>query len=104
MIRTDLFYKKIIFKKKINIKKMADNLEEIAKQIFDVYDHDKSGYIEIQELSVMLVDTYKKMGIEKSISNEEVAATLSFIDLNADGKISLQEYIELMKKSFAMKQ
>lgn len=82
---------------------MADNLEEIAKQIFEVYDHDKSGYIEIQELSVMLADTYKKMGIERSIPKEEVTATLNFIDLNSDGKISLQEYVELMKKSFAMK-
>ena len=78
----------------------ARSIEEIATEIFGLYDTDKNKAIDKKELLRMIQDTYEKMGIKRDIDEAEVKATLSVIDSNNDGTISLEEYIRLMKKSY----
>ena len=69
----------------------------IAGEIFDQYDKDKNGFLDYNEVKFMLEDTYK--GLNHRIREEEVLNFIKSYDLNGDGKISKQEYIQVINKS-----
>jgi Ca2+-binding EF-hand superfamily protein len=66
-------------------------LEE-ARRIFDRFDADKSGYIDERELKTLLEETYKILGVNRIITQEDVTSYLRMVDSNKDGKVSPQEY------------
>jgi len=69
----------------------------IAGEIFDSYDKDKNGYLDYKEVKFMLQDTYK--GLNHTVKEEEISGFLKSYDLNHDGKISKQEYIQVVNKA-----
>lgn len=63
-----------------------------ARRIFRKYDTDHSGFLERPEIPLVLADTYRAIGVEKTFTQEEVDSYIRMIDTNKDGKISLDEY------------
>lgn len=82
-----------------DIRRILNNEEElinISKPIFQAVDVDNSGYIDEKELYQMMCNTASEFQIANP-TLEEVQTTMVSLDRNRDGKISLDEYIELVK-------
>ena len=73
-------------------------LEE-ARRLFAIYDNDKSGYLERHEIPRLLTDTYRGMGVNYVLTQHDVDSYIRFADVNRDGKISKQEFEEVVIKS-----
>ena len=72
-------------------------LDAHIKSIFDEVDSDKSGFVDEIELESILKKFAQTNGGDAP-SKEEVAKTLKTLDLNQDGKISLDEFKVLAVK------
>lgn len=70
--------------------------EHIYADIFKEYDKDNSGFIDRKELKEVITATYKKAGIE--VTEEAVDFQMNKFDQNKDGKITLQEYADVMRQ------
>jgi Ca2+-binding protein (EF-Hand superfamily) len=68
-----------------------DTVEDITK-VFYEYDIDKKGYITIQDLRRVVAD------MRENISEEDLQEMIVSVDPNGDGKISLQAWIDFMRK------
>ena len=69
----------------------ADQQEELAK-IFDDYDEDNSGGIDIDELKMIAED------LGEPLSREELEALVDEMDSDNSGQISLVEYMKWWAK------
>jgi hypothetical protein len=68
------------------LQKAHDELEKVMKQVFDDFDKDKSGFIDLPEL----LEIAGKLGV--SLSATEAVILYKEVDLNKDGKISFEEF------------
>ncbi|EDO45965.1 predicted protein [Nematostella vectensis] len=68
-------------------------------KIFKKYDTDKSGYIEVPELKVFLMDLLDadKKAISPSRINDYASAMIEIFDRNKDGKLELSELSRLLQ-------
>ncbi|KAM0022608.1 putative EF-hand domain-containing protein [Helianthus debilis subsp. tardiflorus] len=70
-------------------------LDEV-KEAFDVFDENKDGFIDVQELQrVMLV-----LGLKERMEIEDCRRMIRAFDENADGRIDFNEFVKLMEDSF----
>jgi len=76
---------------------MSMNAEQMAGHIFDFFDKDKSGTMDIQEVRAMLEETYR--GLNHKISDQEIKDTIKYMDTNGDGTVTREEYVTLIKKT-----
>jgi Ca2+-binding EF-hand superfamily protein len=60
---------------------------------FKYYDSDNNGYITVDELKTAL----SQNNDNHDYTNDEINSMIKSTDLNGDGKISIEEFIELMK-------
>lgn len=65
---------------------MNNESKEALKKIFDNFDKDKSGFIELKELSLVS----KELGDE--LKPDEVSNIMKELDINNDGRISFNEF------------
>ena len=82
-------------KEEFNAKKYVKNgltEEDIVeiKEAFDLFDADKSGQIDIEELRQAL----KNLGIETK--NQTLQKMIADLDTDKSGKISFEEFFEMM--------
>ena len=63
-----------------------DDIVELVTHLFNEFDRDHSGLIELSEIR----DIGKRLG--ESLSDEEIQTIITEIDINGDGKISLEEF------------
>jgi len=67
---------------------------EALVPVFEVFDHDKDGWIDIEELRRILVsDELQEFGDTRSTCEEVMKA----VDLDGDGKISFDEFFQMMQ-------
>jgi len=68
--------------------------EEISelKEAFDLFDNDKSGHIEIDELKRAMTS----LGYDKKSQNRMVFQILENLDKNKDGQIDFDEFLDMM--------
>lgn len=66
--------------------------------VFDVYDTDRSGTLEANEISLLINDALKHMGQHRTISTQEVTQFIQAVDKNGDGKVAKPELFEIFKK------
>jgi hypothetical protein len=59
------------------------------KSIFDMFDKDKSGYIDVADLQTIM----RSLGRDP----HEAIELLSKLELNQDGKLNYEEFLRLMK-------
>lgn len=69
------------------------------RAIFDRFDADRSGYIDERELRVLLEETYKILGVQRTITDYDVQTYLNLADTNRDGKVSYPEYETIVVRS-----
>ena len=69
---------------------------EVAKLAFDSVDTDKSGQIDAQELEKIMSQISKDMGTEPP-SKTDVMEVLEYLDEDGSGKISFDEFKQLIK-------
>ena len=72
------------------------HVTQVAKEIFNAYDTDKSGYIERSELAEVLKGLHFGLGIPAP-TNEDIDKELKRLDTNKDGKVSKTEFRVLVK-------
>lgn len=73
-----------------------------AKALFDKYDFNKNNMIEPDELKALMHDMSKEIGIPTP-SDEDVMKVMDDTDTNKDRKISREEFLNLFKILYVMK-
>jgi len=71
------------------------------RRVFDKFDEDKNGFIDEDELKNLMEETYRILGVNRTISNEDVHSYFSLIDNDRDGRISYPEYETIVTKALA---
>jgi len=67
--------------------------EEQTREAFKVFDKNGTGFIEVAELRHVLTTLGEKL------TTQEVDVVMKEADLDADGKISLQDFLRVIKSS-----
>lgn len=94
----DIFKEKIIkkheekTKKKGIYSKAAENQLEVARRLFGKFDNDKTGILELNEVKLLMAESYKSMGMEFHPSDADAKEFMAMIDQNKDGKLHLEDY------------
>jgi Ca2+-binding EF-hand superfamily protein len=78
----------------------AQHRLDVARRLFKRFDTDGSGFIEDKEVTNIIKESYKIMGMDNFAPTEEdVKIWIMMTDTNKDGKVSLDEYEGLVIKS-----
>ncbi len=75
-----------------------DQIRQAVIKLFKKYDKNGNKYIDGPELELVYNDLAQELKVKKSWTDEEVKKTLSSLDLNQDGRITLDEMFILMRK------
>ena len=75
-----------------------DDLRNAVNAVFDAYDKDKSGTLEVNEVRNLINDALKHMGQNREVTKAEVEQFVAAVDKNSDGKIAKPELFEIFKK------
>lgn len=70
---------------------------EKAREIFDRYDKDKSGFLEENEIPEVLKETFKVLDVQKEVTEADVKRYMRTFDRNWDKKISFEEFTKLVQ-------
>jgi len=73
------------------------------RKIFEKYDADKSGYIGAEEVTSLLEDTYKIMGINRTFTQDDVRSFMKMMEKDLNGKVTYPEYEECIINSLMKK-
>jgi Ca2+-binding protein (EF-Hand superfamily) len=76
-----------------------ERFKAMCKSIFDEMDKDKGGSIDINELEAALIKMSKKNGVPAP-SKKDIQDTMKIFDKSKDGKIQLDEFIQVTKESY----
>ena len=63
------------------------------REAFRIFDKDKSGYIDGKEI-ILVTGT-----LGQALSDEELEAFMAEADLDGDGKLDYNEFVQMMTKS-----
>lgn len=75
---------------------MAKRRLDVVKRLFKKFDKDNSGYLTEEEIPFMLEQTYKEVGQTYKPTKEDVKSYMRMVDKNSDGKVSLDEFEEIV--------
>jgi Ca2+-binding EF-hand superfamily protein len=75
-----------------------EDLRTAVNAVFDAYDKDKSGTLDLEEVRSLINDALKHMGQQREVTKNEVDQFISAVDKNNDGKIAKPELFEIFKK------
>ncbi|CAH0547655.1 unnamed protein product [Brassicogethes aeneus] len=65
--------------------------EERLREAFEVFDHEKTGFVLASEMKYML------MNFEDTLTEQEVTELYREVRINDDGEIFYEEFVEVMK-------
>lgn len=72
-----------------------------AQKVFEKYDLNRDGFLDFDEVTPMLKDTYTVMGNNYQPSKSDTLKYIEMMDTDLDGKISLEEYEVFVLKALA---
>ena len=70
---------------------------EKAREIFDKFDADKSGFLKIHEIPRALKETHLSLDTRREVIENDVKVFLKTFDRNFDDKISFEEFTRLLQ-------
>merc|ERR1711988_2028783 len=85
-------------KHKIRIMPSKAELETIVKKAFELYDTDKSGFLEREEIKKLLNDACAELGAP-AITDAQLDEVIKTVDDNGDGKFSFEDSSRLLDLS-----
>ena len=68
-----------------------EQIKKMTKAAFEELDTDNSGFIDEDELGILMKKVAKDCNVDAP-SKEDIAKALTLVDVNKDGKISLDEF------------
>ena len=81
---------------------LPKDIKDQAILAFKKYDLDKSGFIDFKELKKLMNDLSDDIGIPRP-SDDDLKAVIQDTDQNNDEKLQLDEFLELFKVIYIMK-
>ena len=64
-----------------------------------MFDKDQNGELTEDEIPFIIQETYREMGQNYQPSKEDVRSYMKMVDTNGDGKVSLNEFEEIILRS-----
>eukprot|EP00088_Acartia_fossae_P032148 TRINITY_DN32955_c0_g2_i1.p1 TRINITY_DN32955_c0_g2~~TRINITY_DN32955_c0_g2_i1.p1 ORF type:complete len:161 (+),score=43.34 TRINITY_DN32955_c0_g2_i1:33-485(+) len=74
----------------MTLKQNEENAEDEIREAFKVFDGDGNGYINRQELAVVM------MNIGEKLTNDEIQEMIDDADIDGDGQINYEEFYIMM--------
>ena len=75
------------------------HVTQVAKEIFNAYDTDKSGYIDKKELKPLLTKISKQLSLPVP-DDKDIQDRLKQLDMNQDGKLQFNEFLPFYKQVY----
>lgn len=75
------------------------HIAEVAKEVFNTYDVDKSGYIDKKELKPLLTKISKQLSLPVP-DDKDIQDGLKQLDINQDGKLQFNEFLPFYKQVY----
>jgi Ca2+-binding EF-hand superfamily protein len=70
-------------------------LREVVEKIFDVYDEDRSGFLDASEFNAVFTDLTSELGLSISDSTRLSEEILQNVDVNGDGQVQRAEFMPI---------
>ena len=83
----------------MNTNSNQKNIRKVAKEIFNRFDKDKSGFIEKDELRELLITVSKQLNLP-ILTEKEIEEGLKQLDNNNDGKLQFDEFLKFYEQSY----
>lgn len=71
--------------------------------MFRRYDTDNSGTLEWNEVTALLTDVFRILGVDRKVTNDDVKSFSDTVDINGDGKISKTELYNIFRMMASQK-
>ena len=76
-----------------------EHLRKVAREVFDMYDVDKSDYIDKAELKPLLSKLSKQLGLPEP-SDQDIDDGIKQLDFNKDGKLQFKEFFPFYQQVY----
>ena len=86
-------------KTKSQLEQQKKHVIEIAKDVFNFFDTDKSGFIERNELKPLLNKISKQLNLPLP-EEKDIEEGLKKLDLNKDGKLQFSEFLPFYQQVY----
>ena len=83
----------------MNTNSNQKNIRKVAKEIFNRFDKDKSGFIEKDELREILITVSKQLNLP-ILTEKEIEEGLKQLDNNNDGKLQFDEFLKFYEQLY----
>ena len=83
----------------MNTNSNQKNIRKVAKEIFNRFDKDKSGFIEKDELRELLITVSKQLNLP-FLTEKEIEEGLKQLDNNNDGKLQFDEFLKFYEQLY----
>lgn len=72
-------------------------LKSYIESVFNKYDTDGNGGLDVQEMTLFFNDLFKKLGINTTVTEAQSMEAIKSIDDNSDGMVDRQELFKAFK-------
>ena len=86
-------------KTKSQLEQQKKHVIEVAKDVFNFFDTDKSGFIERNELKPLLNKISKQLNLPLP-EEKDIEEGLKQLDLNKDGKLQFSEFLPFYQQVY----
>ena len=83
----------------MNTNSNQKNIRKVAKEIFNRFDKDKSGFIEKDELRELLITVSEQLNLP-ILTEKEIEEGLKQLDNNNDGKLQFDEFLKFYEQLY----
>ena len=71
----------------------TSTVEEKLHRVFQLFDSDQSGFIQLKEMVELFGTLYINEGLDQKLAIEQAYTTFAFLDTGSDGSVSEDEFI-----------
>ena len=69
-------------------------------EVFNIYDFNRSGTLEVQEMHLFFNDLFQRIGDPRRYNSQEIYQIFAEADLNRDGRVDRNELLRVCKFIF----